>query len=32
MGGAMLAAVACGEYTSVEEIAADAIVKVDRIR
>lgn len=31
MGGAMLAAVACGEYTSVEEIAAKFVKVVDTV-
>ena len=31
MGGAMLAAVACGEYKSVEEIAAKVVKVVDTV-
>ena len=31
MGGAMLAAVACGEYASVEEIAAKVVKIVDTV-
>ncbi len=31
MGGAMLAAVACGEYGSVEEIAAKVVKVVDTV-
>ena len=31
MGGAMLAAVACGEYKSVEEIAAKVVKIVDTV-